>query len=128
MSCESAPEGGENGWLTTRTVRDPFFFDLAAIEHAVSQRFDELFSRMLGRDGEARRGSKRAQPAQRLEPYEHGAGPHPQELGSVCPLAERGFGHEDGESLLAAGGVAPCDGDDATAERDREAPSWVRTA
>jgi HSP20 family protein len=41
--------------LTTRMVRDPFFFDLAAMEHAVrEQRFDEFFSRMLGRDGEAR--------------------------------------------------------------------------
>jgi HSP20 family protein len=40
--------------LTTRMVRDPFFFDLAAMEHAVrEQRFDDFFSRMLGRDGEA---------------------------------------------------------------------------
>ena len=41
--------------FTTRTVRDPFFFDLARMEHAVRElRFDDLFSRMLGRDGGVR--------------------------------------------------------------------------
>lgn len=41
--------------LTTRRVRDPFFFDLAAMEQAVTeQRFDELFGRMLATTGRLR--------------------------------------------------------------------------
>src|SRR5881397_1523985 len=38
--------------LTTQRVRDPFFFDVAAMEQAATeQRFEELFGRMLGHDG-----------------------------------------------------------------------------
>ncbi len=56
-----------------------------------------------------------------LKPNKHVAGLHPQELHAVPSLPERRLGHEDGEALFAAGGVAARNGNDAAGERDREA-------
>jgi len=71
---------------------------------------------------------ERRKRARVLEANEYGAGSHPQEVDTVGSLAERGLGHEHGEPLLAAGGIAPRNGNDPAVERDREAPWRVRAA
>jgi hypothetical protein len=71
---------------------------------------------------------ERRKRARVLEPNEHRAGTHPQEVDAVGSLAERELRHENGEPLLAAGGIAPRNGNDPAAERDREAPALVRAA
>lgn len=85
----------------------------------------ELLDRLVQLALERHERRKRARV---LEPNEYGAGPHPQEVDAVGSLAERELRHENGEPLLAAGEIAPRNGNDPAAERDREAPSRVRAA